>query len=197
MLAFDSSQKADVAPCLKVSTTDNQKFQPSFSRRQARFEPRRCKVKECAHFDRQKAVGSPQSSRAQPQPAPVRRTKPTHHPVVGGGCSARRFALVLFGLTTLQQGMGGLAERLHPGGSPSCPCGSRHGAQTGLQGCNLCRAESLRPHERAFALSRDFGDERLAVIVAAARIVPAERCGAMLLTVVFHRDHVMDPVNFR
>jgi hypothetical protein len=33
------------------------KFQPSFSSRQARSQARRRKVKECAYFDRQKAVG--------------------------------------------------------------------------------------------------------------------------------------------
>jgi hypothetical protein len=32
-------------------------FSDRFSSRQARSETRRCKVKECAHFDRQKAVG--------------------------------------------------------------------------------------------------------------------------------------------
>jgi phosphate:Na+ symporter len=37
----------------------------------------------------------------------------------GAGASLAGFALVLFGLTTLQQGMGGLAERLHPADLPA------------------------------------------------------------------------------
>ena len=36
-----------------------------------------------------------------------------------GGAALAGFALVLFGLTTLQQGMGGLAERLHPANLPT------------------------------------------------------------------------------
>src|SRR5499433_2774724 len=36
-----------------------------------------------------------------------------------GGAALAGFALVLFGLTTLQQGMGGLAERLHPADLPA------------------------------------------------------------------------------
>src|SRR5262250_3198617 len=35
------------------------------------------------------------------------------------GAALAGFALVLFGLTTLQQGMGGLAERLHPADLPA------------------------------------------------------------------------------
>ena len=34
--------------------------------------------------------------------------------VSGSGAALAGFGLILFGLTTLQQGMGGLAERLHP-----------------------------------------------------------------------------------
>src|ERR1700756_5315781 len=37
----------------------------------------------------------------------------------GAGAALAGFALVLFGLTTLQQGMGGLAEQLHPADLPS------------------------------------------------------------------------------
>jgi len=37
-----------------------------------------------------------------------------HGRVSGAGAALAGFGLVLFGLTTLQQGMGGLAERLHP-----------------------------------------------------------------------------------
>ena len=39
--------------------------------------------------------------------------------VSGAGAALAGFALVLFGLTTLQQGMGGLAERLHPSDLPA------------------------------------------------------------------------------
>jgi phosphate:Na+ symporter len=39
--------------------------------------------------------------------------------VSGAGAALAGFALVLFGLTTLQQGMGGLAERLHPADLPT------------------------------------------------------------------------------
>jgi len=37
----------------------------------------------------------------------------------GAGAALAGFGLLLFGLTTLQQGMGGLAERLHPGDLPA------------------------------------------------------------------------------
>jgi len=39
--------------------------------------------------------------------------------VSGAGAALAGFGLVLFGLTTLQQGMGGLAERLHPADLPA------------------------------------------------------------------------------
>src|SRR5271165_1749822 len=39
--------------------------------------------------------------------------------VSGAGAALAGFALVLFGLTTLQQGMGGLAESLHPSDLPA------------------------------------------------------------------------------
>src|SRR6201988_3877974 len=39
--------------------------------------------------------------------------------VAGAGAALAGFALVLFGLTTLQQGMGGLAERLNPADLPT------------------------------------------------------------------------------
>src|SRR5215475_13132724 len=39
--------------------------------------------------------------------------------VSAGGGALAGFALLLFGLTTLQQGMGGLAERLHPANLPA------------------------------------------------------------------------------
>src|SRR5262244_3303901 len=43
------------------------------------------------------------------------------------GAALAGFALVLFGLTTLQQGMGGLAERLHPADLPAVLAGSGAG----------------------------------------------------------------------
>ncbi|MCA6105994.1 Na/Pi cotransporter family protein [Bradyrhizobium cenepequi] len=39
--------------------------------------------------------------------------------IAGAGAALAGFGLVLFGLTTLQQGMGGLAERLHPADLPT------------------------------------------------------------------------------
>jgi phosphate:Na+ symporter len=39
--------------------------------------------------------------------------------ISAAGAALAGFALVLFGLTTLQQGMGGLAERLHPADLPA------------------------------------------------------------------------------
>src|SRR6201991_1122630 len=39
--------------------------------------------------------------------------------ISAAGAALAGFALVLFGLTTLQQGMGGLAEQLHPAGLPA------------------------------------------------------------------------------
>src|ERR1700751_6235454 len=43
--------------------------------------------------------------------------------VSGAGAALAGFGLVLFGLTTLQQGMGGLAERLHPADLPTVLAG--------------------------------------------------------------------------
>src|SRR5262249_61392230 len=39
--------------------------------------------------------------------------------ISGVGAALAGFGLLLFGLTTLQQGMGGLAERLHPADLPA------------------------------------------------------------------------------
>jgi phosphate:Na+ symporter len=50
------------------------------------------------------------------------------------GASLAGFALVLFGLTTLQQGMGGLAERLHPSDLPAVLGAPGVGWQSGLFG---------------------------------------------------------------
>jgi phosphate:Na+ symporter len=43
--------------------------------------------------------------------------------ISGAGAALAGFGLVLFGLTTLQQGMGGLAERLHPSDLPAVLAG--------------------------------------------------------------------------
>ncbi len=43
--------------------------------------------------------------------------------ISGVGAALAGFGLVLFGLTTLQQGMGGLAERLHPADLPAVLAG--------------------------------------------------------------------------
>jgi phosphate:Na+ symporter len=43
--------------------------------------------------------------------------------IAAAGGALAGFALVLYGLTTLQQGMGGLAESLHPSAPPRCWAG--------------------------------------------------------------------------
>ena len=52
----------------------------------------------------------------------------------GAGAALAGFGLVLFGLTTLQQGMGGLAERLHPADLPAVLSGSHAGWWRGMVG---------------------------------------------------------------
>jgi phosphate:Na+ symporter len=52
----------------------------------------------------------------------------------GAGASLAGFGLVLFGLTTLQQGMGGLAERLHPADLPVVLAGPDAGLWRGMFG---------------------------------------------------------------
>jgi phosphate:Na+ symporter len=54
--------------------------------------------------------------------------------VSGAGAALAGFALVLFGLTTLQQGMGGLAERLHPADLPVVLAAPGAGWWPGLSG---------------------------------------------------------------
>jgi phosphate:Na+ symporter len=54
--------------------------------------------------------------------------------IAGAGAALAGFALVLFGLTTLQQGMGGLAERLHPATFPRL---SRLRAAVGGPACSV------------------------------------------------------------
>jgi len=54
--------------------------------------------------------------------------------VSGAGAALAGFGLVLFGLTTLQQGMGGLAERLHPADLPAVFIGSDAGWWRGMLG---------------------------------------------------------------
>jgi len=52
----------------------------------------------------------------------------------GAGAALAGFALVLFGLTTLQQGMGGLAEQLHPADLPAVLSAPGTGWWAGLLG---------------------------------------------------------------
>jgi phosphate:Na+ symporter len=54
--------------------------------------------------------------------------------VSGTGAALAGFGLVLFGLTTLQQGMGGLAERLHPADLPAVLAGPDVGWWWGMLG---------------------------------------------------------------
>jgi phosphate:Na+ symporter len=54
--------------------------------------------------------------------------------VSGAGAALAGFGLVLFGLTTLQQGMGGVAERLHPADLPAVLAGSDAGWWRGMLG---------------------------------------------------------------
>jgi len=54
--------------------------------------------------------------------------------VSGAGAALAGFGLVLFGLTTLQQGMGGLAERLHPADLPVVLAGPDAGWWWGMLG---------------------------------------------------------------
>src|SRR5215813_7081388 len=52
----------------------------------------------------------------------------------GAGAALAGFGLLLFGLTTLQQGMGGLAERLHPGDLPAVLASPEAGWWWGMLG---------------------------------------------------------------
>jgi phosphate:Na+ symporter len=54
--------------------------------------------------------------------------------ISGAGAALAGFGLVLFGLTTLQQGMGGLAERLHPADLPAVLAGPEGRWWSGLSG---------------------------------------------------------------
>ena len=54
--------------------------------------------------------------------------------ISGAGAALAGFGLVLFGLTTLQQGMGGLAERLHPADLPAVLAGPDVGWWRGMLG---------------------------------------------------------------
>src|SRR5215471_1409840 len=54
--------------------------------------------------------------------------------VSGAGAALAGFGLVLFGLTTLQEGMGGLAERLNPGNLPAVLAGPGAGWWSALFG---------------------------------------------------------------
>lgn len=54
--------------------------------------------------------------------------------ISAAGASLAGFALVLFGLTTLQQGMGGLAEQLHPADLPAVTAAAGAGWWSGFLG---------------------------------------------------------------
>jgi phosphate:Na+ symporter len=54
--------------------------------------------------------------------------------VSAAGAALAGFALVLFGLTTLQQGMGGLAEQLHPADLPAVTAAAGAGWWSGMLG---------------------------------------------------------------
>jgi len=54
--------------------------------------------------------------------------------IAGAGAALAGFGLVLFGLTTLQQGMGGLAEQLHPADLPAVLAGPDAGWWWGMLG---------------------------------------------------------------
>jgi phosphate:Na+ symporter len=54
--------------------------------------------------------------------------------ISGAGAALAGFGLVLFGLTTLQQGMGGLAERMHPADLPAVFASPGSGWWSGLLG---------------------------------------------------------------
>jgi phosphate:Na+ symporter len=54
--------------------------------------------------------------------------------ISGAGAALAGFGLVLFGLTTLQQGMGGLAEQLHPADLPAVLAGPDAGWWWGMLG---------------------------------------------------------------
>jgi phosphate:Na+ symporter len=54
--------------------------------------------------------------------------------ISGSGAALAGFGLVLYGLTTLQQGMGGLAEQLHPADLPAVLSGPDVGWWSGLLG---------------------------------------------------------------
>ncbi len=54
--------------------------------------------------------------------------------ISAAGAALAGFALVLFGLTTLQQGMGGLADQLHPADLPAVTAGAGAGWWAGMLG---------------------------------------------------------------
>jgi len=61
----------------------------------------------------------------------------------GAGAALAGFGLVLFGLTTLQQGMGGLADRLHPADLPAVLAGPDVGWWRGMFGALVLVALGL------------------------------------------------------
>src|SRR5215475_1018490 len=63
--------------------------------------------------------------------------------VSGAGAALAGFGLILFGLTTLQQGMGGLAELLHPADLPGVLAGPDSGWWSGMFGALVLVAAGL------------------------------------------------------
>ncbi len=63
--------------------------------------------------------------------------------ISGAGAALAGFGLVLFGLTTLQQGMGGLAERLHPADLPAVLAGPDGGWWRAMLGALVLVAVGL------------------------------------------------------
>jgi phosphate:Na+ symporter len=64
--------------------------------------------------------------------------------VSAAGAALAGFALILFGLTTLQQGMGGLAESLHPADLPAVLGSPGVGWWSGLLGLFMLIASASR-----------------------------------------------------
>ena len=82
-----------------------------------------------------------------------------HGRVSAAGAALAGFALVLFGLTTLQQGMGGLAEQLHPAdlpavlGAPGVGWGSGSLAVIMLVGVGLVMTSVMQSSTAAIAVT--------------------------------------------
>lgn len=79
--------------------------------------------------------------------------------IAAGGSALAGFALILYGLTTLQQGMGGLAETLHPSdlpsvlGSPGVSWGAGLGGLMMLIGVGLAMTAVMQSSTAAIAVT--------------------------------------------